>query len=151
MKKPIACNKKLILLLTHCLLFHTLFCQAYFKCSPCETRCEVLQHVIHDTVLVRFFNLKRYSDSAIIIIDMNNFFNGCVVENVIGRKVLILHDSLLANQASNLNYLVYSDSVTKTKCIISIYHKKTHGLGWVELKRQNGKFFSIKSALGVID
>ncbi|SFD26063.1 hypothetical protein SAMN05518672_1011327 [Chitinophaga sp. CF118] len=154
MKKVLNIHKKAFVLIVLCMLSYSAFCQQDItKCHPCFSRCEILNNLLKDSTVQRFFNFKsfQYKDTPIIIIDTSRFFDKCSVENINGRMTKIVTDSSITNQINSSNILIYSHLLGRKKYVIEIYSTKTHGYGWVWIKERNKKFFSIKCAFGILD
>jgi hypothetical protein len=143
---------KVFFLFILCLLSFNAFCQREIStCNPCLNRCEILNVLLKDPIVQRFFDLKIYSDTSVILIDTTRFFDKCNLGNINGRNTKFVTDSLLIVQANNANIFVFSKSLGKGKYMIEIYSKYTHGYGWMIVKERHKKFYSVRSAIGILD
>ncbi|SFD26085.1 hypothetical protein SAMN05518672_1011328 [Chitinophaga sp. CF118] len=146
-------HKKKFLLFILCVLSYSAYCQDqdFSKCHPCLDRCEILGNLLKDSTIERWYHLKKFQDTPIVIVDISKSFVNCNLGNINGRVTKIVTDSSLMKQINNSNIIVNFYPNGKRKYRVELLRKKNNSFFWINLKERNGRFFSLDAGSGIVD
>ena len=112
------------------------FCCSY---GQNKTGCEILNALLKHSEAKKVFYFDKHKDVPIVLVDVNNYFGDCTIDDFYGRNVQIVHDSSYLSQTNYSNLIVNHISQPGNKYKISIYYKVRNAIFQMSFKKSNGK------------